>query len=194
MKTLTDDDFARAAAALACDVAAVRAVCAIEAPQGGFLATGEPVILFEAHIFSRLTGRRYDATHPSISSRTWNRALYRIGLSEHQRLAEAVALDRDAALQSASWGRFQIMGFNWQRCGFPSLQDFINAMYASEGQQLDAFVEFVKSAGLDDELRRLDWAAFARGYNGPSFAENEYDARLAAAYHSFAPGAVGRVV
>lgn len=194
MKALTDDDFRRAAAALACPEAAIRAVCAVEAPKGGFLATGEPVVLFEAHVFSRLTAGRFDASHPQLSTARWNSSLYRGGMAEHGRLQAAVALDRDAALQSASWGRFQIMGFNWRRCGFGSLQDFINAMYESEGRQLDAFVAFVKSAGLDDELQRLDWPAFARGYNGPGYAQNRYDERLAAAHASYATVGAHRVV
>jgi len=55
-------------------------------------------------------------------------------------------------------------------------------MVAGEPEQLDAFVQFVKNAGLDDELRRLDWAGFARGYNGPAYKANHYDEKLAAAY------------
>jgi len=197
MKTLTDSDFQAAAATLGCSEAAVRAVCTVEAPKGGFLPTGEPVILFEAHVFSRLTAHAYDASHPLISSRVWNRALYRSGLNEWQRLQQAVQLDSVAAYQSCSWGKFQIMGFNYRRCGFPTLGSFVDAMHESEGHQLEAFVAFVKSAGLDDELARMDWAAFARGYNGPAYAENEYDTRLAVAFASYAaPGAAaaGRVV
>jgi hypothetical protein len=185
-KLLTEDDYIRASDALECDVAAIKAVCEVEAPRGGFLPSGEPAILFEAHHFARLTGKRYNDSHPHISSATWNRALYKGGQAEHARLAEASALDRDAALQSASWGKFQIMGFNWYACNYSSLQNFINAMYRSEGDHLDAFVGFVKSNRLDSALRDHRWADFARGYNGAGYAANQYDTKLAAAWRKYA--------
>lgn len=182
---LTDADFTRAAQLLGCEPAAIRAVAACESQGYGFLADNRPKILFEAHVFSRLTGHAFDTTHPGISSRTWNRDLYRGGEAEYIRLVEATALNREAALQSASWGKFQLMGFNWRRCGFTLLSDFVNAMNRSEGEHLTAFCHFIKSMGLDDELRRRDWTAFARGYNGPGFAINSYDSRLARSFDQF---------
>lgn len=185
MKLLGPEDFQRAAAVIGCDVAAIRAVCAVEAPRGGFLPDGQPTILFERHQFSKRTGGKFDASNPSISNP--KRGGYVGGAGEHLRLQQAAALDRDAALKSASWGKFQIMGFNYAACGFPSLQSFINAMYHSEGAQLDAFIAFVKHEGLADELREHRWADFARRYNGPDYAANRYDDKLAGAYEAASP-------
>jgi len=186
---LTSESFARAAAALGCDVAAIRAVCEVEAPSGGFDAAGQPRILFEGHLFSKLTGGRYDATHPTISYPRWVRTFYATGpnadarnAGEHRRLQVATSLDRAAALQSASWGKFQILGSNWKDAGFASLQAFINAMYASEDAHLDSFVQLIKSWGLAPTLRDRRWADFAKRYNGPAYAQNQYDTKLAAAY------------
>jgi len=184
-KLLTEADFTRAAQELDCEVACIKAVAKVESSKSGFLSTGEPVILFEAHHFSRLTKRAYDKSHPKISSSKWNRSLYEGGINEHHRLGEAVKLNRDAALQSASWGKFQIMGFNHLACGFDSIQTFINAMYESEGKQLDAFVGFIQSQGLAKALKDKQWAKFARGYNGASYAKNKYDTKLAQAYESY---------
>lgn len=181
---LSEADFVFAANRLGCSVAAVKAVAKVEAPKGAFLPDGQVTVLFEAHIFDRLTGGRWRRTHPDISSAKWNRALYKGGAAEHQRLQRAAALDRDAALQSASWGQFQIMGFNWRVCGYRSLQAFINAMQTERGQ-LDAFVGYVRNRGLADELQRRDWAGFAYGYNGAGYAENQYDRKIAAAYKAF---------
>lgn len=180
--SLTESNYTAAASVLGCEVAAVKAVCAVEASGNGFLPTGEPKILFEAHIFSRLTNHAFDHSHPDISSLRWDRTLYRDAKGEHERLQRATALNRDAALQSASWGLFQIMGFNWKRCGYASLQEFINDMYKDEYSHLRAFCYFVQSMGLADELQRKDWAGFARGYNGPAYASNGYDAKLERAY------------
>lgn len=184
--TLTEQDWQDAATLLGCEVAAIKAVADVESPGAGFLASGEPYVLFEAHLFSRFTNHFYDDSHPQISSRTWNRQLYRNSKGEHERLQQAALLNRDAAMKSASWGRFQICGFNWQRCGFASLQDFINAMYNDEAAHLRAFCEFIRSSGLADELQRKDWTGFARGYNGPQFLANAYDTKLAAAYQRHA--------
>jgi hypothetical protein len=177
---LTAQDFAAAAETLGCDVAVIRAVCVVEAPRGGFLPSGEPTILFERHQFSKRTGRKFDIGHPSISNP--KPGGYQGGQAEHLRLAEAVALDRNAAMESTSWGKFQIMGFNYAPAGFESLQAFINAMYTSEGRQLQAFVSFIQHEGLAVFLREKKWADFARRYNGANYAINNYDTKLAAAY------------
>jgi len=185
---LSDADFVRAAAALNCEVACVRAVTVVEAGKTGYFPSGRPKILFEAHYFGRLTGHRFDASHPNISSPKWNRALYKGGEKEYDRLLEALALDREAALKSASWGLFQIMGDNYKASGFASVDDYVKAMYESEGRQLDAFIGFVKSSekSLAAPLREKRWADFASHYNGPSYAQNHYDAKLKDAYDKFA--------
>jgi hypothetical protein len=167
-------------------VAAVRAIAEVESAGSGMNANGVPKILFEAHHFSRLTKRRYDKSNPNISSPTWNRKLYKGGDAEHGRLQEAAALDRDAALQSASWGRFQIMGFHWQRLGYPSVQAFVNDMYAGEDGQLRAFTRFIKTdKALHAALKALDWKGVALRYNGSGYAANKYDQKLAQAYARF---------
>lgn len=185
IRTLTKADFEQAAALLKVDMPTILAVAEVESLGSGFFADGQPKILFEAHIFSKRTSGAYDATHPNISSKTWNRSLYFGGVREHLRLAEAVKLNREAALESASWGMFQLMGFNWARCGFRDLQGFVNAMYDSEGAQLTAFCQFVRSGNLDELLRRGDFVAFALAYNGPKQEENKYSSRLIASRSRF---------
>jgi len=175
----SDGAIEEAASKLDCEVAAIRAVIAVES-SGGFFGDKRPKILFERHYFSRLTNHKFDAGNPDISSKKPRG--YIGGPAEYDRLRRAMALDEPAALQSASWGAFQIMGENWKVCGYSTVDEFIDAMVASEDQQLDAFVRFVKSKKLDDELRRFDWEGFARGYNGSGYKENDYDKKLAAAF------------
>lgn len=185
---LKDTDFARAAQELDCEEAAIRAVAQVESGGlGGFLPDKRPRILFESHYFSRLTGGRYDASHPDISTPKWVRN-YKGGAAEYSRLHEAMALDADAALESASWGMFQIMGANHRAVGFDTVDAYVTAMVPGEAPQLQAFCAFLKSQTLDTPLRNRDWAAFARGYNGPGFAKNAYDTRLAEAYDRLTKG------
>ena len=182
---LTKPDFERAAAALACEVAAIRAVCEVEAPKGGFLPDGQPTILFERHKFSQFTAGAHDAAHPDISNR--RAGGYLGGAAEHDRLARAAALNRDAALMAASWGKFQLMGFNHGLCGHARLQDFVNAMYAGEPEQLAGFVDFIRGQpGLLRAIQARTWTDFARLYNGPNFGINRYDVKMAAAYRRLA--------
>lgn len=180
--SITEADFISAAKVLRCEVAAIKAVAEVEAPKGAFLASGRPTILFEAHIFSQKTARKYDKTHPLISSRKWDRTLYRGGEKEYDRLQMAISLDPIAALQSASWGKFQLMGFNHRLCGWDSIGGFVADMYRSEKSQLTAFIGYVRGRNLDDEIRDRRWTEFAHGYNGPAHAENDYAGKMARAY------------
>jgi len=93
-------------------------------------------------------------------------------------------LDESAALRSASWGMFQIMGDNFAACGFTSVADFVDAMLDRESRHLDAFVAFVgANPGMLRALRSKDWVTFARQYNGPNDAENDYDTNIRDAYN-----------
>jgi hypothetical protein len=187
---LTAADVTEVAAQLGCEPAAIWAVCDVESAGSGFLPDKRPRILFEAHVFGKLTRHRFDATHPNVSAPSWNRALYGIGgAHQYDRLAEAIALNQAAALESASWGLFQILGVNFGQCGFASAADYVAAMCESERRHLTAFAEFCRRGGLDRFLRARDWTRFALGYNGPAEADNGYDTKLAAAYRRRAAGA-----
>src|SRR5512139_326978 len=99
----------RLAATLDIDEAALRAVADVEASGRGFLPapSTRPKVLFEGHAFHRLTGGRFDQSHPELSYRHWSRRKYAGSLAgEWRRLESACKLDRAAALQSASWGLF----------------------------------------------------------------------------------------
>jgi len=190
---LDPSDLEAATSTLGVDVATIRAVLTVETGgAGGFLTDGSkrPRILFEAHIFGRLTGGKFNTSHPDISRASWTTGLYLGGAAEYGRLARAVDLDRRAALSAASWGLFQILGTNFQAAGFTSVENYVAAMMKGEREHLLAFCAFVKANRLTTALRARDWAAFARSYNGPSYAVNRYDEKLAAAYERFAIGEV----
>lgn len=179
---ITTDDFSRAAAALSTTPAHVRTVCDVEAAGAGFY-NGMPKILFEGHIFSRLTGHRFDRTNPAISYPTWDRTKYPGSQQgRYDQLLTAVALDADAAFSSASYGAFQILGQNYRICGFATPFDFVMAQADTGGAQLIAFINFVRGNKLDDALRNGRWAEFARGYNGSAYKANQYDVKLAQAF------------
>src|ERR1051325_1662541 len=104
---LSDADVIAQAASLAVEPAALWAVCDVESAGGGFLPDKRPKILFEAHVFGKLTQHRWDAAHPEISAPRWNRALYGpAGAHQYHRLTRALGLYQGAAFEGASWGLF----------------------------------------------------------------------------------------
>lgn len=192
-KRLTDDDFIMLAMLLDCEAAALKAVCQVETSgRGGFIADGKPVILFEGHIFWEqlrkrgLDPRQFTAGNENILYPTWNKRYYSGGIREYERLEQARRINREAADASASWGMFQIMGFNYAACGENSVADFVDAMSESELKQLLLSGRFIRRAGMLPALQSKNWAEFARKYNGPAYAQNSYDLKLTAAYRRLA--------
>lgn len=192
LNLLTESDFKAAAKLLNCDIAALKAVAEVESSGNGFLSDGRVKILFEGHQFHKHTKGAYAESHPTICYEKWTKKHYTKGpnadvrgAGELARLEQAMSLDREAALKSASYGKFQIMGFNFSSCDFDDVEEFYAAVQASEGAQLKAFCCFIKANNLDRHLRKHRWASFARGYNGPAYADNKYDKKLAVAHAKY---------
>lgn len=186
---ITETDLCRAAKRLRTSTAEVETVAEVESAGNAYYSDGFPVILFERHKFHKFTKGKFAKDHPRISNSTGGGYSPPKGTPnevwQRSKFAEAFALDPDAAMKSCSWGKFQLMGFNYEICGFDSVGAFVDAMKESEGRQLDAFVEFVIHSGLGDELRGHDWKGFARGYNGANYRQNQYDTKLETAYKKF---------
>lgn len=74
------------------------------------------------------------------------------------------------------------MGFNFDKCNFSNVEDFVTAMSENEDEQLNMFTCYIQKTFLDNELRARDWKGFARAYNGRFYWKNNYDKKLQAAY------------
>ncbi|MDH2014429.1 N-acetylmuramidase family protein [Pseudomonas juntendi] len=192
-KLLKHSDLVKASQRLGIPVAAVYALNEVESQGCGFFDNGKPVILFERHVmYERLQVARDPADdQEQLQLRAADLAKqvpnlinpkaggYIGGTAEHQRLAQASQFDEQAALESASWGGFQVMGYHWKRLGYSSVQDFVTAMKRSEADQLDAFVRFIETDQvLHKALKALKWATVAKLYNGPNYQRNLYDVKL----------------
>lgn len=189
---LTEDQFQEAARLISCDTASIKAVNEVEAKGNGFLKDKRPKILFEGHIFWKqllavgIDPVQHRTGNEDILYPTWDAAIVRplYNMDQYARLEKARAIHRDAANCSASWGAFQIMGFNYKSCGYNSVQEFVDAQQ-DEYNQLRCFCNYIKNHHLDVNLAHLDWAGFARAYNGPEYTQNQYDAKLRRAYEKF---------
>lgn len=156
---------------------ALWAVLSTETSGCGFLADGRPKILFERHVFHRLTGGRFDGEDADVSAPTAG-GYGAGGAHQYVRLQAAMLLDEDAALESASWGLGQIMGGNFKAAGFAGVREMVIAFRDGEDAQLGGMTAFVSAGGMGRTLAAKDWAAFARLYNGPNYARNDYDGKL----------------
>lgn len=187
---LTDADYNSAALALGDGIspALVRAFAEVESGgKSGFGLAGLPIIAFEGHWFRRYTHAKFDLTHPMLSYPYLEKAgtQWRVNNGNQatawEALKTAMALDHDAALRSCSWGMFQVMGFNFEACGYSTVDDFVTAMKGGEIGQLQAFLGYCKqSPTCIKAMQAKDFAAMARSYNGKDYGD--YDKRIARAY------------
>jgi hypothetical protein len=67
--------------------------------------------------------------------------------------AEAVGLDPWAAFCATSYGKFQILGENFGRCGFETPWAFAASQAYDEVSQLKSFEQFIQRSGIIRPLR-----------------------------------------
>jgi hypothetical protein len=187
---VTDNSLHGLAYRLRVDYPAIVAIVAVESRGQGFLPSGRPTILYERHIMRRRLARKGAVTQhlpEDIVSATPGG--YLGGEREWGRLLRAQAIDWVSAVESASWGLFQVMGFHWQRLGYASAQEWFDLMHRGETHHQEAFARFLEADPvLLQALRDHRWQAVAHRYNGPNYAINRYDERLAAEYAAASRG------
>ncbi|MGK7865491.1 N-acetylmuramidase family protein [Falsiroseomonas sp. E2-1-a4] len=173
---LDSQGVAEAAELLGIPATVLWAVVTVETAGCGFMQDRRPVVLFERHEFRRRTAGRFDVSHPDISGSPGGYGP--AGKHQHDRLGIAIQQNRKAAIESASWGLGQVMGYNAALAGCIEAEAMVSQFCRSENSQLIGMARFIRARGLDKHLKQCAWADFARGYNGPAYAVNRYDAKL----------------
>tara|TARA_R110000796_G_scaffold41118_4_gene101499 strand:- start:1615 stop:2805 length:1191 start_codon:yes stop_codon:yes gene_type:complete len=184
-KRLDDIDIPRIGSRIGVGEDEIHAFMEVEAGSSGFDSQGRPKMLFEPHIFYRnLSGdQRIAAIEQGLAYRKWGTEGYPV--DSYPRLKEAIEINENAALMSASWGLGQILGTNYRAAGYATIQDMIVSFMADEENHLNAMVNFIIANGIDDDIRDHRWETVARVYNGPGYAKHGYHTRLAAAYRKW---------
>ncbi len=187
--TLNENDYAQAAEMLGVEKAAIMAVAEVETGnRNGFLEDGRPIILFEGHVFWQRLKRYglnpvdYMQGNEDIVHLEWTRRYYKGGTQEYERLERAIKIHKRAALESTSWGLFQIMGFNYELCGCEDVNEFVERMSSTSLEQVLLWVKFMQSTGLAKCLEFYKWDLFALRYNGKGYKVNQYDKKMKKAY------------
>lgn len=201
-KLLSEKDLGDFAKLYGLELAAVKAVNQIESSGKGFLAFGKPRILFEGHVFwNELKKRNIEPNNflntlsQDILYEKWTKKYYKGGEGEYERLNKAAQISalpgtKEAAYCSASWGAFQIMGYNYKNLGYNSIDSWVSAMNEHEREHLAAFGKFISMKSISgkkliDWLRDKNWEKFAEGYNGSGYKKNKYDEKLNTAYNKY---------
>lgn len=177
------------AARLGIEEAALLAVVEIES-AGRLFATvngrQEPLIRWEGHYFDQRLGekqrakaRRLGLAHPKAGAvknprsqaARWDKLFW-----------PASKIDARAAFEATSWGLGQVMGAHWRTLKYSSPAEMLKKARSGAAGQIELMVRYVEKFGLVDELQRLDFAGFTRGYNGPGGIRAGYHTKMKAAY------------
>jgi hypothetical protein len=192
-KHLKDADLSAGAKRLGIDDIVIRAIAEVETMGDGFLPDGRPKILFERHRMYLYLSQKYSKAFANKMMQQYPNIVntatggYHGNAGEYTRLAFAKLIDESCALQSASWGRFQLMGENWKDLGYDSVQQFVEQHYQSESLQFEAFLRFCewksgtvndKKTTLLDALKNQNWNAVFTLYNGANYKKLGYDSKF----------------
>ena len=183
---VTQDEIAGFAHRLGGSVKQMMAVSKVESGGGGFLDSGHPKILWERHHFwKRLQLNLPLISNPKPGGYTLDANANSINDS-WEKLTEAAMHAPAWAIESCSWGKFQVMGFWWQKLGYDSAADFAWSMRESEAGHYEALVRYIQFNKLAEAFRALSTdpetcRAFAAGYNGGGYRKFDYHNKLARA-------------
>lgn len=149
----------------------------------------EPLIRFEGHIFDRRLSKAQQTIarakglasskvggvpNPKDQNARWNNLLI-----------PASKINHDAAYESCSWGLGQVMGYHWKAFGYSGVMDLVTKARKGIDGQIELMMRYCVINDLIDELQRGDFTAFARAYNGPGYAANNYDGKMRDAAEKF---------
>lgn len=195
-KRMQPSDLVAVAKAGGYETPSLQAILDVESAGSGFDDSGRPKTLPEPAVFftqlwdgkkvaadwQARQKRQLAAIQSGLATAAWGSIPYpATSDARYSRLARMMAIDPSAALRSCSWGIGQVMGFNYAACGYPDVETMVSDACASEVLQFGFVIRFIEHAGLGAALKRRDWAALARGYNGPGNVE-VYSKKLATAY------------
>ncbi|MGF7404942.1 N-acetylmuramidase domain-containing protein [Campylobacter concisus] len=190
---INDNDYATTAKDLGVEKEVLMAIASQESKHTSFKAVKQATILFERHkmywllIKKGYTKASVDALskkYPSIVNKSdggYN------DMTSYEKLKIAKSIDYSCAVQSCSWGKFQVMGFNYANL-YSSPMELEIAMNMCELQQFKYFVSYLKNtSGMVDALKNKNWERIATLYNGPNWKDKnpEYANNIKRYYNQF---------
>lgn len=191
-----------------------KAIASVESRAEGFTSDGSVQLLFERHKFKSQLQKRLTESAQDIvliedfykTTFTGNKVSeavafvekqnpnicnskaggYLVGASEQKRFELAMSINPTAATESASFGLYQIMGFNAKHCGYDDGYNMLKSFMEGEYYHLMALGNFLEAnSGIYTYLKNGNYEAIARLYNGPAYAKNNYHVKIRKALSVF---------
>ena len=190
---ISDNDYETAAKELGVEKEVLMAIASQESKHASFKAVKQATILFERHkMYSLLikkgnTKASVDALSKKYPSIVNEDSGGHNDMTSYEKLKIAKSIDYDCAVQSCSWGKFQVMGFNYANL-YSSPRELEKAMNMCELQQFKYFVLYLKKTnGMVDALKNKNWERIATLYNGPNWKNQnpEYANNIKRYYNQF---------
>ena len=190
---INDNDYATTAKDLGVEKEVLMAIASQESKHTSFKAVKQATILFERHKMYRLlikkgnTKASVDALSKKYPSIVNEDSGGHNDMTSYEKLKIAKSIDYDCAIQSCSWGKFQVMGFNYANL-YSSPRELEKAMNMCELQQFKYFVSYLKNtSGMVDALKNKNWERIATLYNGPNWKNQnpEYANNIKRYYNQF---------
>jgi len=146
-------------------------------------------ILYERHYMYRLLKLKgytveqlndLSASEPKIVHTYQSGYSYGTEQAQYERFLRASEIDKEIAIKSCSWGKFQVMGEYFARL-YKSSDELVEAQNYCALQHLQYFKIFLtKEKNMLEPMRQKNWLTIAKKYNG----ENQigYDINISNAY------------
>lgn len=177
------------------DTKRIKAVSFVESAGSGWFNSGLPKILYERHYFYKLTSaaiRNLTGWFIGRTSGGYTTDVNNNGINDSwEKLAEAACKDPDAAFQSISIGKFQVMGAYYKELGYNHPIDMLWDARNSEYAHYRMLVGYItKVARMTSAYKKLSTnpehcREFALRYNGKAYEKNNYHIKLANAMKRF---------
>lgn len=192
--SIADEDYEAAARSMGVEVAVLKAIGKKESKGNSFYRQGQAVILFERHkMYANLRDKGYTKTQLMNLKEKYPRIVnpiyggYGTYTEQYEKLETAKKIDYDAAIQSSSWGKFQVLGCYYSN-SYSSTKELEEAMNMCEKQQFNYFIAYLKgSTYLINAIKNKDWERIAQFYNGANWKVQNptYASDIRTFYHEF---------
>ena len=175
------------------DAGAIYAIVATESNGSFSWEDGKIPILYERHwiyrFYKREHGKKESLKMVKLFPHLINNKSGGYGKfsEQYNKLASSIKIfGTEIAHASTSFGAFQIMGFNYEVCGYSSAVDMADSYHDEPMQnQIMGFIEFCKNyknGKLLKAIKKKNWDKVAYIYNGKAYKKNRYAAKLRIAY------------
>ncbi|RAV30766.1 N-acetylmuramidase domain-containing protein [Sinomicrobium soli] len=188
--SITDELYEQESERLGVESAIMHAIAKQESKRNSFWEEEQATILFERHKMWKYLKEDLGKTdeelkklkdqYPNIVNN--NSGGYGSYADQYEKLRIAKGIDYTSALKSCSWGKFQVMGFNYD-VAFETPEKMEKAVNTCEVQQFKFFIGYLENTnGLIQAMKDKDWEKIAEKYNGsswqtfnPEYADNLKD-------------------